>query len=101
MKLDSNANDVGKYALINLRKLKLPLEKTAAGNAYFVPVEAVEWDNTPETEFFVIKLKDKYAEAALRAYASDAAQDDLEYAVDVIQLALRAGHHHPLCKKPD
>ncbi len=53
MKLDRNTNPdgKGKYALINLRTNK------------------VEWGNNLEDEFFVIKLKDRFAERALRAYA--------------------------------
>lgn len=52
MKLDRNSNPDGrgKYALINLRTNK------------------VEWGD--EDQFFVIKYKDRFAEAALRAYAA-------------------------------
>ena len=31
------------WGVIDPELLKEPLEKTAAGNAYFVPVEAIEW----------------------------------------------------------
>ena len=85
MKLDRNSNPdgKGKYTLINNRTNK------------------VEYGDTPEDEFFVIKLKDKYANAALAAYSDAARADDPEYADEVLRLALRAGVHHTLCKMPD
>lgn len=84
MKLDRNVNSNGrgKYAIINLR------------------TNLVEWGDTPDQEFFVIKLKDKYAEAALMAYANAANADDSEYAHEVRELALRA-KEHPLKRRPD
>lgn len=65
-----------------------------------------EWvdDDAPgqEHEHFVIMLKDKYARAALLAYAEAALDDgDKEYAADVLELARRAGRRHPQCKIPD
>lgn len=86
MKLDRNVNPTGrgKYALINLRTNK------------------VEWGTTEADEFFVIKLKDKYARDALEAYAWAARQDgEEEWFDEVIGLARRSGEFHPLCKKPD
>lgn len=53
-----------------------------------------------EDEFFVIKLKDVYAPAALSAYADAAQADDPEYASEVRALAVRAANH-PNRKKPD
>lgn len=75
----------GKYAIIDNRTG----EKT----------EAKAGD--PE-EFFVIKLKDRHAYAALRAYADDVvmASGDLEYAREVYDLALRAANM-PNRKLPD
>jgi hypothetical protein len=53
-------------------------------------------------EHFVMMLKDKYSRVALMAYAEAAAKDgEKEYAQDVMELANRAGHMHPLCKMPD
>lgn len=53
-------------------------------------------------EHFVLMLKDKYARAALLAYAQAAAEDGQTlYAKDVTDLANRAGPCHDLCKKPD
>lgn len=55
-----------------------------------------------KNEHFVIMLKDKYARAALMAYAASALQDGAtEYSKDVMELANRAGQLHPDCKDPD
>ena len=86
MKLDRNINQdgKGKYALLNLRTNK------------------IEWGNLyDEDEFFVIKLKDKYARAALTAYANAAWHDDEEWFNEIMELAKRSGRDHPNCKKPD
>lgn len=86
MRLERNISrdSKGKFAVINLRK------------------NTVEWGepNTRE-EFFVIKLKDKYARVALEAYAAAAKFDDPEYAKDVAELAARSGDKNPFCKRPD
>lgn len=108
MKLDRNINQsgLGKYALINLRRLHQD-----GGNIHWqgegkyglvsVPNEYVEFGNGIHDEFFVIKLKDKYASVTLSAYANAARDDDSEYADEIENLARRAGPNHPLCKKPD
>lgn len=86
MKLDRNINatGIGKYALINLRK------------------NTVEWGSVgSDDEFFVFKLKDVYAPAALEAYAAAAEPFDPEWAAEVRELASRAGINHPHCKTPD
>lgn len=77
MKLDRNINPDGrgKYALVNLRAL----------HGEGVPQEYREWFNnlvavglvtlgneTPESQFFVIKHKDAFAPNALRAYEAAA-----------------------------
>lgn len=105
MKLDRNLNPTGKgkYALINMRKIdgdpRTPEELAAAILAH---PEAVEWGETGgDNEFWLIKLKDQYAQAALVAYAEAAAADDIEFAAEVERLAMRAGPDHPLCKRPD
>jgi len=54
-----------------------------------------------ENEFFVIKLKDKHAYAALDAYAHSVENDDPEFAAEVRELSLRSGPLHPNCKQPD
>jgi hypothetical protein len=52
-------------------------------------------------EFFCIKLKDRFAQAALIAYAKEAQSFDPEYAGEVHKLAMRSGPNHPECKFPD
>jgi hypothetical protein len=54
-----------------------------------------------EHEFFVIMLKDRRANGALVAYANAAAGDDAEFAMDVRDLARRAGPYSPFCQDPD
>lgn len=86
MKMDRNQNPsgMGKYALINLR------------------TNQVQWGAIGDAdEFFVIKLKDKHARVALKAYAQSAVLDDPEWAQEVYDLAERAGPSHPFCKVPD
>lgn len=63
----------------------------------------VDHDGVGEpNEHFVIMLKDKYARPALMEYARMAMEDgNKEYALDVMQLADRAGPLHPNCKTPD
>jgi hypothetical protein len=52
-------------------------------------------------EFFVIKLKDEFSQAALMAYADAAEEWDPEYAAEVRVMAERSGPGHPNCKRPD
>lgn len=105
MQLDrnQNPNGKGKYALVNLRKLegdpRTPPEMAAAiasnpGAIEFGFVGASD-------EFWPIKLKDKYAAAALTAYADAAEADDPEYAQQVRDMVKRAGPNSPYCKAPD
>jgi hypothetical protein len=113
MKLDRNlnANGRGKYALLKLRKLdEMTDPADPFQNVDHEIVEAIQtlekagildWGNTLESEFFVMRLKDKHAAAALHAYAADADDDDREYGDEVRRLAMRAGRNHPLCKRPD
>lgn len=110
MKLDRNIPDGhgNKYALIKNRALEELRQPDGTipdriGDALLTLVEAgvLDWGCTPETEFFVIRLKDKNAAAALAGYASKAQEDDPEYAYEVSELADRAGENHPNCKKPD
>jgi hypothetical protein len=111
MKLDRNIEGNGgrgKYALLRLRKLN-DLEKpngvpTEIHLALGVLMRAglVDWgDAGTEGEFFVIRLKDKYAQSALMAYASSAAADDKEYADEIFNMAGRSGTASPFCKRPD
>lgn len=74
MKLDRNINKDGhgKYALINLR------------------TNMVEWGG-PGGGFFVIKLHDKFAPAALRAYAEAVREEALNHGVGEAEFRRAAG----------
>jgi hypothetical protein len=109
MKLDLNFNGTGhgKYGLINNRSLSLFDEGDAAHKAIELleSLGILEWGPCgTESEFFVIKLRDVNARAALEACSRSAAaqpDEDLELAVDVTELAERSGGFSPFCKKPD
>lgn len=104
MKLDRNITDdgLGKYALLNLRKLQ------QCGNhgvedalALLESLGVLEWGREgSKEEFFVIKLRDMNAPTALYAYAASAALHDIEFADEVAALAERA-KLHPGRKEPD
>ena len=106
MKLDRNihADGRGKYALIPLRKLR-------SGDTFSGNVEQaietlrraglIDWGIVgTESEFFVIRLKDRYAAPSLFAYANAAAADDPEWADEVRSMAVRA-ERSPWQKQPD
>jgi hypothetical protein len=103
MKLDRNINSdgMGKYALIKRRDTGA-MEPTQSiyGPLAVIPWNAVDFGGTPDTDFFVIRLKDKYAAAALGAYAEQARKDDPEYADEILALAEKAATH-PNKRKPD
>lgn len=114
MKLDRdvNADALGKYAIINLRKLDAQaghvdtFTRWTPGVAQALKtledLGVLEWGVVGQPdEFFLIKLKDRYAEAALKGYAAEASADDPEYARAVLEMAQRAGTNSPFCKKPD
>lgn len=73
MRLDRNTNSdgSGKYALINLRKLrelrKMPFDWRTK-RTWTVPKAAIALGG--KDQFFVIKYKDKFAAPALHAYAN-------------------------------
>ena len=104
MKLDRNITNPrrGKYALIKLRDVsEIKTEPSGSGSHVIVwPHSAVDFGDTEDSDFFVIRLKDKYAAKALKAYAEAAAADDTEYADEVYALALKASEH-PNRKIPD
>lgn len=87
MRLLRNERDgKGKYSVFNNRTQK-PVVEDGPGE---------------RNEHFVIMLKDIYARDALLAYAAAADRDGQhEYALDVTDLANRAGKLHPNCKAPD
>lgn len=114
MKLDRNINPNGrgKYALLKLRELgDLSRDEIvmALENLEELSVaqceRAVDFGDTPDSEFFVIRLKDRFAGPAIMAYAEavrDYALGALpietqlelaEYASEVRGLAERAVSH--------
>lgn len=106
MDLDRNLNKdgKGKYALINLRKIPTnPQTPQELAAAILANPECVEFGCVGEQdEFFVMKLKDMYAEGGLRGYATDAHVDgNHEYADKIDELANRAGTNSPFFKRPD
>ena len=71
MKLDRNKGrgDRGKYAIIKLRSVPdISPDAVKVTGATFHP-EVIDFGDTPDTEFFVIRLKAKFAGPALVAYA--------------------------------
>lgn len=112
MRLDRNDpinGGVGKYALLNLRKLATYspgiFEETDITKAIALLEKEglIEWGKpNTEGEFFVIKLRDAFAEPALVMYANTAMMaGEKAYAQDVKDLADRSGQHSPFCKRPD
>lgn len=113
MKLDRNSNSGGrgKYALLKLRKFDEFTEQGAFGKVAKPIADAInvlekagilDWGiEGSESEFFVMRLKDKYAGRALYQYAINAYPDNYEYAAEVMALSKRAGTNSPFCKKPD
>lgn len=105
MKLDHSTESEwhGKYILINTRKLP-DITNNVKGLITLIEAapSAVEvgLKGTSE-EFFPIKLKDKHAAAALKAYADSIRFEDPEFASEVDELFLRAGPNSPYCKAPD
>lgn len=101
MKLDRNITKPrrGKYALIKLREDQ-PVPDPNSDFHSILRTAAIDYGDTPETDFFVIRLKDKYAFRALAAYAAAAMADDPEYAGEIGELALLA-LNNPHQKRPD
>jgi hypothetical protein len=98
----------GKYAVILMQKLPDDPGRRADIDHALRLLEdngMVEWGEPHSAgEFFVLMLKDRFSQAALRAYACavlDVTDADEAYADDVLDLANRAGPNSPFCKKPD
>jgi hypothetical protein len=116
MKLDRNINGNrrGKYALLKLRRLT-EIEAWDGRDGEIADRQAVidaialleragvlDWGYAgTEGEFMLIRLKDKYADVALKAYAAAAHEDDPEYAAEIHDMAERAGRNSAWCKNPD
>lgn len=113
MKLDRNENDNrrGKYALILMRQLALCesnkifeqyTPEIAAALETLEKAGALDWGAAgTDAEFFLIRLKDRHAAAALSAYARSAEEfGEDEWAEEVRALASQAAMH-PNKKQPD
>ncbi len=105
MKLDRNINPDGrgKYALLKLRVIgDNPSPQVLASLSLLEKLGILDWGNTIDSEFFVIRLKDKYADDALSRDALSAQMDgEGDYAREIEEMASRAGVSHPNCRKPD
>lgn len=97
--------DNPKYALIKRRCLdELDHDsRSAAYNALATLhlLGVLDQGSTPESEFFVMRLRDKYASDALFRYSLSARMDgESDYARQIEDMAIRADNH-PDSKKPD
>lgn len=111
MKMDRNINTdgQGKYALLRLRTLdQYRPDSIMDDSPVFDAITLLEtegildWGNVgTESEFFVIRLKDRNARAALTAYADSIRPRDSEFAGQVDTMAARSGELSPFCKDPD
>lgn len=102
MKPDRNINPdgKGKYALLKLRETGI-FRRDEDPEFVRVFEKSIDFGDTAENEFFVIRLKDKYAADALSAYACAALTDgETEWAEEVQKLADKA-RNHPSKKQPD
>jgi len=115
MKLDRDINTdrKGKYAVVRLRNIKLGDEAHDLLER-LKELGHLDWGapGYPD-EFFVIKLRDKYADAALEAYANavlldsqresdeERSKSKYQYAIAVQKLLQRAGSLSEFCKEPD
>lgn len=101
MRLDrNNGTGKGKYALVLLRAIDEDSEAYSLIQRLSELGVLDEGVRHSDSEFFVIRLKDKYAAPALEAYAKAASEDDVEWAADISAMAVRA-QHHPAKKQPD
>jgi hypothetical protein len=116
MKLDRDMKENegrGKYALVRLRTVE---DGSEAARLLFRldSLGVVDWGRKGDAdEFFVIKLRDKYADAALKAYSDAAAEDArretdeeksrnlFQWSIAVLRLVERSGVFSPFCKRPD
>ena len=114
MKMDRNINSdgIGKYAVINMRKLHATCSDKGTFERWTPEIEAalktledagaLEWGAVGEPdEFFLLKLKDRHALPALIAYAESIVSTDTEFAIEVLRMIRRAGTNSPYCKEPD
>lgn len=114
MKMDRSISDdgLGKYALINLRRLNETCGSQETFQRWSPEIEkamsvleeagALEFGRVGDhDEFLVIKLKDINAPGGLAGYANKADETDKEWADEVRSMIPRAGINSPYCKIPD
>lgn len=105
MQLDRNLPDNagrGKYALLKLRELNRDDPEVARAIEMLLAAGVLDWgDAGTESEFFVIRLKDQYAQDALAAYAQAARASDPEWAEEIDEMVGRSGPANRWCKYPD
>lgn len=108
MKLMRNVTPDGqcKYAAVRMDKIAAleAKDQVAARSALEMLADLGLLENPKpgdREEFFLIKLKDVYAEPALVAYANSVGKFDPEFAADVYSLTHRAGLRNPFHKEPD
>lgn len=97
MKLDRNINPdgLGKYAVISLRD-KPEIQEVVMGEVDGAWISADDFDDgSPgsDGEWFLLRLKDAGAAAALEAYARFYDDHDPEWADECRKLAERARNH--------
>lgn len=95
MKLDRNINPDGrgKYALVLMRELKAIEQEgdySATSMVEALVKRGVVDHGGDDRDFFVIRIKDRFAAPALAAYAMAAYDFDQEYAMEVLNLAKKA-----------
>lgn len=117
MKLDRNTgNGRGKYGIVKVRRLR-HIEQNTDGKSDSIRQEVADAVALLERagvltfggvgapdEFFVLMLKDKYADMALSGYQQSVLVDpeaDHEYANEIDELWERAGRNSKHCKRPD
>ena len=111
--MDRNLDDnggLGKYAIINLRRLEAfrngtfgDLEPGVANALKLLESRGIlEWGRVgTEHEFFLIKLKDRNSLAALSGYCNSIFDRDPEFATEILEMMTRAGPASKWCKDPD
>lgn len=111
MKLDRNNNPdgKGKYALVKLRNFPKQSQMTDREQVFaaldtLATFGMLDYGSTPETEFMVMRLKDKFSMRGLMGYHHAITLEekpDMEYAQEILDMAHRAGPNNPFCKLPD
>lgn len=115
MRLDRsiNGDGKGKYALVRLREIEAGSEAAVLLQRLHV-LGHLDWGRVSDPdEFFVIKLRDKFAPGGIKGYADaviEASRKEIDpgkgrdlaqWAIQVIGMSQRAGDLSPYCKEPD